>query len=91
MSSITIKTAEDIAGMREACRLASEVLDYIAPHIKPGITTLEIDRLGKECMDKQGTVSATIGYQPPGYHPTPVTCAPRSITWSATAFRTTSR
>ncbi len=71
MSSITIKTAEDIAGMREACRLASEVLDYIAPHIKPGITTLEIDRLGKECMDKQGTVSATIGYQPPGYPPYP--------------------
>ena len=48
--SITIKSAEDIAGMRIACRLASEVLDYIAPHIKPGITTKEIDRLGAECM-----------------------------------------
>ena len=44
--SITIKSAEDIEGMRLACRLASEVLDYIAPHIKPGITTKEIDRLG---------------------------------------------
>ena len=69
--SITIKTAEDIAGMRVACRLASEVLDYIAPHIKPGITTAEIDRLGAECMARQGTVSATIGYQPPGYPPYP--------------------
>ena len=69
--SITIKTAEDIAGMRVACRLASEVLDYIAPHIKPGITTAEIDRLGAECMAQQGTVSATIGYQPPGYPPYP--------------------
>ncbi len=57
--------------MREACRLASEVLDYIAPHIKPGITTLEIDRLGAECMAQQGTVSATVGYQPPGYPPYP--------------------
>ena len=37
--SITIKSAEDIEGMRVACRLASEVLDYIAPHIQPGITT----------------------------------------------------
>ena len=69
--SITIKTAEDIAGMRLACRLASEVLDYIAPHIKPGITTKEIDRLGAECMAAQGTISATVGYQPPGYPPYP--------------------
>jgi methionyl aminopeptidase len=69
--SITIKTAEDIAGMRLACRLASEVLDYIAPHIKPGITTKEIDRLGAECMAAQGTNSATVGYQPPGYPPYP--------------------
>ena len=69
--SITIKTAADIAAMREACRLASEVLDYIAPHIQPGITTLEIDRLGAECMARQGTRSATVGYQPPGYPPYP--------------------
>ncbi len=69
--SITIKSAEDIAAMRVACRLASEVLDYITPHIKPGITTAEIDRLGAECMAQQGTVSATIGYQPPGYPPYP--------------------
>ena len=71
MSNITIKDAQGIAGMRQACRLASEVLDYIAPHIKPGITTLEIDRLGAECMAQQGTVSATVGYQPPGYPPYP--------------------
>ena len=69
--SITIKDAEGIAGMRKACRLASEVLDYIAPHIKPGITTAEIDRLGAECMAAQSTISATVGYQPPGYPPYP--------------------
>lgn len=65
--SITIKTAEDIVGMRQACRLASEVLDSLAAHIQPGTTTLEIDRIGSECMARQGTVSATIGYQPSGY------------------------
>lgn len=69
--SITIKSAEDIEGMREACRLAAEVLDAIAPHIRPGISTKEIDRLGAECMARQGTVSATVGYQPPGYPPYP--------------------
>ncbi|QTX19456.1 type I methionyl aminopeptidase [Comamonas aquatica] len=69
--SITIKTPQDIERMRVAGRLASEVLDYITPHIKPGITTAEIDRLGAECMAQQGTRSATIGYQPPGYPPYP--------------------
>ncbi|MDD2610717.1 MAG: type I methionyl aminopeptidase [Giesbergeria sp.] len=69
--SITIKTGPEIDAMRRACRLASEVLDTIAPHIRPGITTLEIDRIGAECMARQGTKSATIGYQPAGYPPYP--------------------
>jgi len=47
------------------------VLDYIEPHIVPGLPTIEIDLLGAECMKQQGTVSATIGYQPPGYPPYP--------------------
>ena len=65
--TITIKDAAGIAAMRIACRLAAEVLDYLTPLIQPGITTLEIDRLAAEFMKQQGTVSATIGYQPPGY------------------------
>ncbi len=69
--SITYKDAAEIEGMRTACRLASEVLDYLTPFIKPGITTLEIDRLAAECMARQGSVSATLGYQPPGYPPYP--------------------
>ena len=69
--SITYKDEAGIAGMRTACRLASEVLDYLTPLIQPGVTTLEIDRLAADYMKQQGTVSATIGYQPPGYPPYP--------------------
>ncbi len=69
--SITYKDEAGIAGMRTACRLASEVLDFLTPHIQPGITTLQIDRLAADYMKQQGTVSATIGYQPPGYPPYP--------------------
>ncbi|KQP38831.1 type I methionyl aminopeptidase [Pseudorhodoferax sp. Leaf274] len=70
--SITIKDAAGIAGMREACRLASEVLDYLTPHVAAGVTTKEIDRLAHEYMvNVQGTRSATVGYQPPGYPPYP--------------------
>jgi methionyl aminopeptidase len=68
---ITYKDAEGIQGMRVAGRLAAEVLDHLTPFIKPGITTKEIDRLAAEYMKKQGTVSATLGYQPAGYPPYP--------------------
>ena len=65
--TISIKDDAGIAAMRTACRLAAEVLDHLTPHIQPGITTLDIDRLAADFMKQQGTVSATIGYQPPGY------------------------
>ncbi|TNF51426.1 MAG: type I methionyl aminopeptidase [Burkholderiales bacterium] len=69
--SITYKDEAGVEAMRLACRLASEVLDYLTPLIRPGITTGEIDRLAADYMKQQGTVSATIGYQPNGYPPFP--------------------
>ncbi|MDB5856933.1 MAG: map, partial [Ramlibacter sp.] len=68
---ITYKDEAGIQGMRTAGRLAAEVLDHLTPFIKPGITTREIDRLAAEHMLKQGSVSATLGYQPSGYPPYP--------------------
>ena len=69
---ITIKTASDIEHMRTAGRLASEVLDMLTPHIRVGITTREIDRLAHDYMvNVQGTIPATLNYQPPGYPPYP--------------------
>ena len=70
--SITLKNPEEIAGMREAGRLASEVLDYIGPFVKAGVTTEELDRLCHEYMvNVQGTVPAPLNYAPPGYTPFP--------------------
>lgn len=67
-----IKTAEEIDGMRLAGRLASEVLDFIAPHVVPGVTTGELDRLCHEYMvQEQGCVPAPLHYAPPGYTPFP--------------------
>ena len=40
---IVIKTPEDIEGMRLAGRLAAEVLDFITPHVRAGVTTAELD------------------------------------------------
>ncbi|GAA4405591.1 type I methionyl aminopeptidase [Quisquiliibacterium transsilvanicum] len=70
--TIEIKTSEDIAAMRVACRLASEVLDYITPFVKPGVTTGELDRLCHDYMvNEQGSVPAPLNYAPPGYRPFP--------------------
>jgi methionyl aminopeptidase len=43
--NISIKTPEEIEKMRVAGRMAAQVLDMIAPHIKPGVTTNELDAL----------------------------------------------
>src|SRR5471032_2393191 len=70
--SITLKNEHDIAKMRVACKLASEVLDYITPFVKVGVTTGEIDRLCHEYMTNvQQTIPAPLNYQPPGYPPYP--------------------
>ena len=66
--AITIKSAGDIEGMRLAGRLASEVLDMLAPHVCAGVTTKDIDQLAHDHMVKvQQGIPATLGYQPPGY------------------------
>ena len=63
---------EFIAGMREAGRLASEVLDHVTPFIKAGITTGELDQICHDYMvNVQKTVPAPLNYQPPGYPPFP--------------------
>jgi len=70
--TIQIKTPEEIEKMYVAGRLGAEVLDFIAPHVKPGIATDELDRLCHDYMVKvQKTVPAPLNYAPPGYRPYP--------------------
>ena len=58
--------------MRIAGRLAAEVLDYIEPFVKPGITTAELDKLCHDHMTHmQGCIPAPLNYAPPGYPPYP--------------------
>jgi len=70
--AVSIKTPGEIAKMRVAGRLASEVLDFITPHVKPGITTGELDRLCHDLIaDVQHATPAPLNYAPPGYRPFP--------------------
>jgi methionyl aminopeptidase len=69
---VHIKSPQEIEKMRIAGRLAAEVLDFIEPHIKPGMTTGEIDRLCHDYMTGiQRTIPAPLNYAPPGYQPFP--------------------
>ena len=70
--TISIKTAADIPGMRIAGRLASEVLDMLTPHVKPGVTTEALDKLAHDhIVNVQGAIPAPLNYAPPGYTPYP--------------------
>ena len=61
--SIKIHTAADYDGMRRAGRLAAETLDFITPHVQPGVTTGELDRLCHDYIVEHGAVPAPLGYR----------------------------
>ncbi len=70
--NIVIKDEHDIEKMRVAGRLASEVLDFIGPHVVAGVTTEELDKLCHDYMvNVQDTIPAPLNYAPPGYSPYP--------------------
>ena len=64
MSTISIKTDNDIAGMREAGRLAAEVLEMIEPLVEPGISTGELDRICHDhIVNVQKAIPAPLNYK----------------------------
>jgi methionyl aminopeptidase len=70
--TIAIKSSGDIVSMRVAGRLAAEVLDMLAAHIRPGVTTQQLDRLAHDhIVHVQGATPAPLNYAPPGYVPYP--------------------
>jgi methionyl aminopeptidase len=70
--AVILKSLPEIEKMRISGRLASEVLDYITPYVKPGVTTGELDRLCHDYMvNVQSTIPAPLNYAPPGYTPYP--------------------
>ncbi|KFZ37172.1 methionine aminopeptidase [Shewanella mangrovi] len=60
--SITIKTAEEIEKMRAAGKLAADVLEMIAPFVKPGVTTNELDERCAKFTEAAGAISAPLDY-----------------------------
>ena len=61
---VTIKSKREIELMREAGKVVAEVYDELEKHMKPGITTLELDQIAEQTMRKLGAEPAEKGYDP---------------------------
>ena len=53
---VTIKTSEEIELMRKAGKILAEVHQCLGKEIKPGMSTLDIDRLGEEMIRSYGCI-----------------------------------
>ena len=62
--TVTIKTPEEQEQMRVAGRLAARVLDMIEPHVQPGVSTEELDRLCHDfIVGELQSVPANVNYR----------------------------
>lgn len=59
---IELKNASQLARMRNAGQIVAETLALIREHAKPGVTTLELDRMAEKYIRSQGAIPAFKGY-----------------------------
>lgn len=64
MGRVSTKSADELALMRESSRIVAEVLALIGGHIRPGVTTQELDEIAEEYIRSQGGTPAFKGYGP---------------------------
>ncbi len=61
--AIVIKSASELAVMRKAGRVVAVTLAALSNHVRPGITTLELDRLAESTIRAQGATPSFKGYR----------------------------
>lgn len=73
--SIPIKNADGIRRMREACAIAADILAKLKAQVRPGITTYDLDQIGRDLIAAAGARSAPYGYRHGSGRPFPAyTC-----------------
>ena len=60
---IYLKTNEEIELLRENNLLVSQALAEVAKHIKPGVTTKELDRIAEDFIRSHGAIPSFLGYE----------------------------
>lgn len=61
---VTIKSKKEIELMKQACKVVALTYKELEKHIKPGITTLELDQIAEKTMRSLGAIPAQKGYNP---------------------------
>ena len=59
---VSLKTARELSLMKDACRISAEALRAAGEAVKPGISTLEIDTIVRQYIEKQGATPSFLGY-----------------------------
>lgn len=58
-----VRTAQEIAKIRAAGKIAAQAIELVGSHAKPGISTDELDRIGHEFLIANGAYPSTLGYR----------------------------
>jgi len=61
--SIIIKSDQQIQGIKKACQLTAKILDWIEPHVQPGVSTAHLDDLIRKFHLENGAIPAPLGYK----------------------------
>jgi len=62
-ASRAVRTPDEIEAMRVAGRVAAEALIEVGRHVRPGVTSDELDRIGHEFMVEAGAYPSTLNYR----------------------------
>ena len=65
---------EEREGLRKSCQFNAQLMDFIRPHVKPGVATEELDRLIHGYTLDHGHIPATLNYGGSGGNPFPKSC-----------------
>ncbi len=60
---VTLKNDNQIALMRESCRIVKETLDFVGKNIRAGMTTKQVDELVYRYITSCGAYPSELGYQ----------------------------
>jgi len=63
LAGVQLHGPEEFEGMRKAGKLAAEVLDFITPHVVPGVSTLELDTLCHNYILEHEAIPAPLNYR----------------------------
>ncbi len=63
MSKVIVRNRQEIDQIRQACRVAADVLEHMAKELRVGITTHELDQSARRRMDELGAESACFNYR----------------------------